>query len=51
MLALLKLGFRYNEILKMSELEAEEYISAYMNLTGMKVSNKTYAVKRDLKTN
>ncbi len=47
MLALLKLGFRYDEILDMPELDAEEYISVYMKMTGVKESNKkTYAVKR-----
>lgn len=46
MVALLKLGFRYKEILEMPELDAEEYISAYQKLTGVKESNRTYAVKR-----
>lgn len=46
MLALLKLGFRHDEILNMPEQDAEEYISAYMELTGAKESNRTYAVKR-----
>jgi hypothetical protein len=45
-LALLKLGFRYDEILDMPEQDAEEYVNAYMKLTGTKESSKTYLVKR-----
>lgn len=46
MLALLKLGFRYDEILDMPEQDAEEFVSVYMKLTGAKESKKTYLVKK-----
>ena len=44
-LALLKFGFSYGEVLSMSEIEAEGYLEAYMEIVEP-VKTKTYKVSK-----
>jgi len=41
-----KLGFRYDEIIAMSVMEMEGYLSAYEEIVNPKKTN-TYVVKKD----
>ena len=47
MLAMVKLGFRPDEVLAMPESEAEGYLRAYAELVGGKPKERTYVVRRD----
>ncbi len=46
MLAMLKLGFRYDEVMNMTETEMEGYLDAYEEIINPE-KTKTYVVKRD----
>ena len=45
-LALLKLGFKHDEIMAMPETQVEGYIDAYEELIAPQPKNKKYIVKR-----
>ena len=44
---MLKMGFRYDEVMAMPEIEMEGYLDAYEELVTPKPKKKTYRVKRE----
>jgi hypothetical protein len=48
-LAMLKLGFRPDEVLAMPFSEVEGYLAAYGDIVNGKAKEKTYVVRRDEK--